>query len=73
MMLANAPIYYIYDIDKSYQASSKSHSTCNEIIGLLSVSLPMLELTLEIESFETIELSTYSNVRYYTGDIKSQS
>ena len=55
MMLANAPIY---DIDKSYQASSKSHSTCNEIIELLSVSLPMLELTLEIESFETIELST---------------
>ena len=57
MMLTNAPIY---DIDKSYQASSKSHSTCNEIIELLSVSLPMLELcvTLEIESFETIELST---------------
>ena len=57
MMLANAPIY---DINKSYQASSKSQSTFNGIIELLSVSLPMLELnvTLEIRSFETNELST---------------
>jgi len=41
MMLTNAPIY---DIDKLYQASSKSHSTCNGITELLSVSLPILEL-----------------------------